>query len=197
MKRAGLVWLFWTNLSISAFTFGGGYVVIPMLRKAFVERKKLLTESELADMAAIAQSSPGAIAINLAVLAGYRTAGLTGAVISCLAGVLPPLIVLSVITLFYQEFRDSRIVSAVLQGMEAGVAALIVDLVVDMSRAVFGQRRLLTTLLVPAAFAISFFLHVNVAGILVFSAAIAMVEGALRKSSEGGEGETDGFQTVD
>lgn len=83
-------------------------------------------------MAAIAQSTPGAIAVNIAVLVGYRLAGITGAIISCVGTVLPPIVIISVVSMFYQAFRDSTIVSAILKGMEAGVAAVIVDLVIDM-----------------------------------------------------------------
>lgn len=69
------VWLLAVNLFISAFTFGGGYVVVPMVRRFFVEKKQYFTEEELIDMAAIAQSTPGAIAINLSALAGYKATG--------------------------------------------------------------------------------------------------------------------------
>ena len=68
-------WLFCINVFISAFTFGGGYVVIPMIKKYYVEEKQLFDEDELMNIPAIAQSSPGAIAINMSALAGYRVAG--------------------------------------------------------------------------------------------------------------------------
>lgn len=71
-------WLFGVNLFISTFTFGGGYVVVPMIRKYYVEKKALFSEEELLELAAVAQSSPGAIAVNLSALAGYRTAVLPG-----------------------------------------------------------------------------------------------------------------------
>lgn len=75
--------LFRITFSISAFTFGGGYIIaIPMMRKSFVEKLELLSEKELMDMSAIAQSTPGAIAVIIAVLVGYRIAGIKGAVIS-------------------------------------------------------------------------------------------------------------------
>ena len=132
MKKGRLcLWLFGINLLISAFAFGGGYVVVPMIRKYFVTRKGLFTEDDLVGMAAVAQSSPGAIAMNLAALAGYRTAGVIGSVVSCVAGVLPPLLLLSVISVFYTVFSQNVLIAAILKGMQAGVAALIVDVVVD------------------------------------------------------------------
>lgn len=174
-------WLATVNLRISAFAFGGGYVVIPLIRKNFVEKKGLFTEEELLDMAAIAQSSPGAIAINLAALAGRRTAGFPGAVIACIAAVVPPLVILTLISSFYQVFREMAAVAAVLEGMQAGVCALIVDVVWDMSRALFQEKQALFCILMPLAFIASFFFGVNVALILVICAGISLLTWWLQK----------------
>ena len=141
-------WLFSINLFISAFTFGGGYVVVPMIRKYFVEQKKLFDEDELMNMAAVAQSVPGAIAINLSALAGYRCAGTAGVLISCLASILPPIVILSFISSWYTYFAANAVIAAVLKGMQAGAAALIV------------------TLMIPASSAAGFIFHINVAVIL-------------------------------
>lgn len=175
------LWLFQVNFCISAFTFGGGYVVIPMIRKYFVQQKKIFTSEELIDMAAIAQSSPGAIAINLSVLAGYRTAGMMGAIVSCIAAVFPPLLILSVISSCYQVFRDNHIISVVLKGMEAGVGALIVDIVLDMSKAVFKAKQPLMSCIVPVTFIGSFFLHINVVIIILLCSVVCFVDGWLKK----------------
>lgn len=126
------VWLLNTNLFISTFTFGGGYIVVPMVRRFFVIKKQYFTEEELINMAAIAQSTPGAIAINLSALAGYRTAGIPGVVISCFAAVIPPLVILGFVSAFYEIFISNNIIAAILKGMEAGVAALMADLIADM-----------------------------------------------------------------
>lgn len=160
------MWLLGINLFISTFTFGGGYVVVPMIRKYFVSGKKLFTEDELVDMAAIAQSSPGAIAINLSTLAGFRAAGRAGAVISCIAAVMPSFIILVIVSAFYAAFSSNPLISAVLRGMQAGVAALIVDFVADLCRMIIKERSLLLALLVPAAFLASFVWEINVAIIL-------------------------------
>lgn len=165
-----MLWLFGVNLYISAFTFGGGYVVLPMVRKAFVEKKGLFSEEELLDMAAIAQSSPGAIAVNLAVLAGYRTAGMPGAV-------LPPLGILAAVAACYAAFRANRVIAAVLKGMEAGVAALVADVVVDMSRAVFRQRNPLTIAIVPLTFIACTLLQAPVLPVLAAGAGICFMRG--------------------
>ncbi len=170
MKHSNIslyLWLFYINLFISAFTFGGGYVVVPMIRKYFVDQKGLFDEDTLMQMAAIAQSTPGAIAINLSALAGYQAAGFAGAAISCLAAVVPPLIILSIVSTGYAAFSANKIIAAVLGGMQAGVAALIVDLVVNMFQMILREKSRLLTLMVPCAFAANFIFHVNVAVILI------------------------------
>lgn len=160
---ARLFWLFKVHFYISAFTFGGGYVVIPMIRRFFVKETHLFGEEELMDMAAIAQTSPGAIAVNLAVLSGYKTAGKTGAAVSLLASVLPPFIILSLVSTCYLAFKENQVVSWVLKGMEAGVAAVIVDLVAGMARAVWGGNQAFFSIIMILVFAASFFLQVSVA----------------------------------
>ena len=169
------LWLFKVNFFISAFTFGGGYVVIPMIRKYFVTEKHLFSEDELMDMAAIAQSSPGAIAINLAVLAGFRSAGFSGAVLCGVSSVLPPFLILSVISTCYQVFRDLPVVAAVLKGMEAAGGALIVDVVCVLGAAVLKEKRPFFASLMPAAFAGSFLLGINVMVILLICVAACLV----------------------
>jgi len=168
--------LFKITFSISAFTFGGGYIVIPMMRKYFINDLNLISEQELLDMAAIAQSTPGAIAVNLAVLIGYRIAGIKGAIISCIGTVLPPLLILSIISYFYSAFRSNRVISSILKGMEAGVAATIVDLVIDMTQIIFKQKNWLLTLMVPVSFFASFFLNINVLIIIIFCSILSFAQ---------------------
>ncbi|MFR1518698.1 MAG: chromate transporter [Clostridia bacterium] len=168
MKRVKLYfWLFGINLFISTFTFGGGYVIVPMIRKYYVERKALFSEEELLDLAAVAQSAPGAIAVNLSALAGYRAAGVAGIALCSAAAILPPLVIMTAVSKWYALFAANQIVSAVLRGMQAGVAAVVVDYIVDMIRVITKERSLLLLLLVPAVFAANFFLHVHVAFLLL------------------------------
>ena len=108
--------LFTSTFTLSAFTFGGGFVIIPLMRKKFVEQLHWIDEEEMMDLTAIAQSSPGAIAVNASILVGYRVAGVPGALVTVLGTVLPPLIILSIISFFYTAFRDNRIVALVMRG---------------------------------------------------------------------------------
>lgn len=166
--------LFYVNCVISAFTFGGGYVVIPMLRKHFVAKRPWLTEEDLMDIAAISQSTPGAIAVNMSSLVGYRIAGIRGALVSCVGSVLPPLVLLSVISHFYALFEQNTVIRAILRGMEAGVAAIIVDLVWSMTHAIYEKKKPLYTAMVPAAFLLTFVLNVPVLAVLLGSVAVSI-----------------------
>ena len=104
-----------------------------------------------------------------------------------MASVLPPLILLSVISSCYAAFRSNHIISAVLKGMEAGVAALIVDCVIDMAAAIFKQEHKLLKWMVPAAFAASFLLKINVILILIFCALACLAEGFWKRKKGGRE----------
>ena len=159
-------WLLAVNLFISTFTFGGGYIVVPMVRRFFVETKQYFTEEDLTDMAAVAQAAPGAIAVNLSALAGYRAAGTAGALISCCGAVIPPLVILTVISACYQIFVSNVTAAAVLKGMESGAAALMVDLITDMSAMILKKKSLFLSAMVPSAFIANFILGINVALIL-------------------------------
>ena len=183
-------WLLGINFFISTFTFGGGYVVVPMIEKYFVKKHHYFSEEELLDMSAISQSTPGAIAINLSALAGYRTAGWGGLLISCLGSLLPPLIILSIVSIWYSFFAANPIVHSVLQGMQAGVAALIVDLIIHMCQLIMQKRSLFLTLLIPCSFLASFFLEWNVALILILCCILCVIRVWLlsRNTSDSGSG---------
>ena len=157
---------------ISAFTFGGGYVIVPLMKKAFVERLNWFDEGEMLDIIAIAQSTPGAIAVNSAVMVGYRVAGLLGAVVTLFATVLPPLCAMMVVSYYYLVFRDNPIVAAVLKGMQAGVAALIIKAVWDMGRPLFARNAYRDIVVVVAAFVAATWLRWHILLVLVVGTAL-------------------------
>lgn len=159
--------LFWATFSLSAFTFGGGYVIVPLMRKRFVEEKHWLEDEEMLDVVAIAQSAPGVIAVNASVLTGYRIAGILGAFVTVVATVLPPLIVISVIAGFYTAFRDNAAVAAVMRAMQAAVAAVIVDAVFKMGATAVKDRGVVAPVVMVACFLASYVLHINVAVIIL------------------------------
>lgn len=144
--------LFFSTLKLSACTFGGGFVIVPMMRKRFVEELGWINEQEMLDMTAIAQSAPGAIAVNASILVGYRVAGVWGAILSILGTILPPFGIITVISCFYKLFRDSQLVGMIMAGMLCGVAAVILNVTWDMLKGILRQKKLLPVLIVLFSF---------------------------------------------
>lgn len=167
--------LFASTFYLSAFTFGGGFVIISLMRKKFVEEYKWIEEKEMLDLTAIAQSSPGAIAVNAAILVGYRLAGVLGALLTIIGTVLPPLIILSIISVAYTEFQNSLIVKYVLKGMQAGVAAVIIDVVISMIMDLLKERKVLPVIVMIGAFVATFILKINVIIIIITSGIIGAI----------------------
>ena len=168
--------LFFTVFKISACTFGGGFVIIPLMRRKFVEELGWIEEQEMMDLTAIAQSSPGAIAVNASILVGYHVAGFAGAMITVLGTVLPPLTIISLISLFYQAFRDNIIVNMAMAGMLAGVAAVICDVVINMIKNIIKQKRILPLLMLAGAFTATYFFKVNIFVIILVCGIIGAVD---------------------
>lgn len=175
-NRQKLKKLFLSTFQLSACTFGGGFVIIPLMRKKFVEELGWIEEQEMLDLAAIAQSSPGAIAVNASILVGYHVAGAVGALLTIIGTILPPLIILSVISLFYQAFRDNVIVNMAMTGMQAGVAAVICDVVITMTRDLIRKKRILPLLILAGAFIATRFLHTNIIFIILVCGAIGALD---------------------
>ena len=168
--------LFYSCLYISAFTFGGGFVIVSLMKKRFVDEYGWMEESEMLDFAALAQSSPGAIAVNAAILVGWRVGGLLGMLIGVLGMIIPPMAILSVISFFYAIFAENLYVGLVLKGLQAGVAAVIMDVVCGLGGKVLKEKSWLSTAVMLVAFVLAFFCNVNV--ILLVIAGIAL--GVLR-----------------
>ena len=167
--------LFFSTLYISAFTFGGGFVIVTFMKRKFVDQLHWITEAEMLDMAALAQSSPGAIAVNAAILVGWRVAGLPGMVVAVVGTIIPPMVILSIISFFYAAFATNPYVALVLKGMQAGVAAVILDVVCGLGGAVVKTKSAVYIALMAAAFVANFFFDVNVILIILVAAAFGVV----------------------
>lgn len=175
-KDKSIYWtLFTSTFQLSAFTFGGGFVIVPLMKKKFVDNLKWIDEEDMIDIAAIAQSSPGAIAVNGAILLGYNVAGLIGALISAIGTILPPLIIISVISLFYSAFRDNLIINALLKGMQAGIAAVVIDVSISMATTVIKTKKIVSILMIIGAFVATFFFNISVVIIILVCAIIGVL----------------------
>lgn len=159
--------LFTSTFYLSTFTFGGGFVIIPLMKKKFVDDLKWIEEDEMLNLTAIAQSSPGAVAVNASILLGYQVAGIIGSLVSILGTILPPLIILSIISTFYTAFRDNIVVNAVLKAMQAGVAAVICDVVLTMGGSISKSKDIISILVMFLAFIATYVFKINVMYIIL------------------------------
>ena len=168
--------LFASTFKISAFTVGGGFVIVSLMKKRFVEELNWIEEAEMLDLITIAQLSPGAIAINASVLVGYRVAGIVGAIIAVLGTILPPLIINSIISLFYHFFSDNVIANMVMTGILCGVSAVIFDVVINMVRKIFEQKRIFYIIVLIGAFVATYLFSINIILIIVLCGTMGAVE---------------------
>ena len=168
--------LFLSTLYISAFTFGGGFVIVTFMKKKFVDELHWIDEDEMLDLTAIAQSSPGSIAVNAAILVGWRVGGAAGIAIAVLGTLLPPMLILSIISFFYAAFASNRYVALTLRDMQAGVAAVILDVVCGLGSKVVKEHSALSIALMLCAFAATFFFKINVVFILLAAALVGAVK---------------------
>ena len=160
---------------LSACTFGGGFVIIGMIRKVFADKLHWITEDEILDLTVIAQSTPGPLGVNMAVITGYRICGVPGALVCALAASLPPMLIISVISVYYNQFKDNRIIALLLQVMRAGVAAVIVDVVIDLTEKVIKTKKVLWMTLMVAAFIALVVFKVNIIWLIMICGAVGLV----------------------
>ena len=183
-EKKPLLKLFFTMLYICAFTFGGGFVIVTLMKKMFVDEYKWIDDDEMLDLTAIAQSSPGAIAVNAAILVGYKIGGLLGTAVAVIATIIPPIAILSVISLFYAAFSQNIYVATVLKGMQAGVAAVIFDVVCDLFLKILKQKSALHIIIAVAAFTAVFFFNVNVIAVIAAAALLGATVALIKVKKE-------------
>lgn len=175
-SKAKMLWkLFTSTFSLSAFTFGGGFVIVSLMKKKFVEELGWLDESEMLDITAIAQSSPGPIPINASVILGYRMCGILGALIAVIGTSLPPLIIISVISKFYQQFRENAVIALALQVMRAGVAAVIFDVVLNLAKNVAKTKNSLYIAMMVIAFIMTYAFDISAMTIILLCIVIGVL----------------------
>ena len=181
--------LFFACLYLSTFTFGGGYVIVTLLKEKFVDHLILslearIEEDEMLDLVAIAQSSPGAIAVNGAIIVGYKLAGIPGMLVSVIGAIIPPMVILSVISVFYDAFCSNYYIAALLKGMTAGVGAVIMSVVYDMGKNVVKSKDWVNVVIMIISFCLSYFLNVNIIYIILLVAVFGMVRTIVKGGRE-------------
>jgi len=172
-KRTKLLQLFLTFLKIGAFTFGGGYAMIPLIQKEAVERRGWIQDKDILDIVAIAESTPGPIAINSATFVGYKVCGTAGSFFATLGVVLPSFCIIYAISFVLRQFEGLQVVKYAFSGIRAGVLALIIKALVSMYRQC--PKGVLPYILMGAAFAAVAFLKVNVMLVIAVCAVIGLI----------------------
>ena len=175
MKGKGktIVQLFLAFLKIGAFTFGGGYAMIPLIQKEAVARRKWISDEDILDIVAIAESTPGPIAINSATFVGYETAGFFGAAAATFGVVLPSFFIIAVISCVLRQFESIKAVQYAFKGIRAGVLALIIKALVSMYKQC--PKHLFSHVAAGAAFIAAAFLDVNVLFIIIGCGAAGLI----------------------
>ena len=167
MEKKNKLWqIFKSTLYLSAFTFGGGYVILTLMKDTFVDKLKWIDKDQMLDMTAIAQSAPGAVAINASIVVGYEIAGPPGMVVAILGTAIPPLIIISIISMFYEAFIANKYIAGFLKGMQAAIAALIFKVSFDMGKDLLKDKSEFVPVIMVVAFILGYFLKVNIVYII-------------------------------
>ncbi len=170
--------LFLTFAKIGLFTFGGGYAMLPLIEKEAVDNKKWITESELLDVVAIAESTPGPIAINAATFIGKKVGGFAGAVCATTGVVLPSFVIIVAVSFFLEAFQHLTIIKYAFWGIRAGVLALILKALWSLFQK--SSKDILTYLLMAVSGVAVLFFNVNAIIIIAFCAVVGIVAFSVR-----------------
>lgn len=168
-----LLQIFLSFFKIGAFTFGGGYAMIPLIQGEAVEKRKWITEEDILEIVAIAESTPGPIAINAATFVGYRVAGFAGALCATLGVILPSFSIILAISFALRQFQELKPVQYAFYGIRAGVLALIVKALIAMYRK--SPKGLVGYIAMGFAFSAVAFLKVNVLIVIVICGAFGII----------------------
>ena len=175
MKRIPkMLSLFFTFLKIGLFTFGGGYAMIPLIQRETVDNKKWVNDEDMLEIIAIAESTPGPIAINAATFIGYRVGGFFGALAATVGVVLPSFVIITAISFVLAAFQNVVWIRYAFNGIRAGVLALIVKALWSMYKQ--SPNGIFAYLIMFGAFVVTAFLPVNVIFVILFCAAAGIVQ---------------------
>ena len=178
--------LFLTFFKIGAFTFGGGYAMIALIEREVAERKKYIPKEDILDIVAVAESTPGPIAINMATFVGYRTAGIAGAAAATLGVVLPSFVIIYILSFIIRQFAEFAPVKYAFCGIRAGVLALIVKAWISMFKAC--PKSVFSAIVAVVSFAVAAFTDISVIWVIAAAALAGLVYTAVRDRV--GKGET-------
>ncbi|MDL2215979.1 chromate transporter [Ruminococcaceae bacterium OttesenSCG-928-N02] len=183
--RSKLKTLFLSMLYISGGTFGGGFVIVSFMQRRFVDELAWFTQEEMLNFVAVGQACPGPIAVNTAILVGYKVGGVLGAALAVLGTMLPPLCIITAVSFFYTAFIENTVVAAFLQAMQAAVAAVIIDVVISTTLGILKRKQTVPTLILACAFAAVYFLKANLVLVIAVAGATGIVQELVRRKNGG------------
>jgi len=167
--------LFWTTFTLSLFTFGGGFVIISLMRKKMVVTLNWIDDEEMMDFVTIAQSSPGPIALNGSLMVGYHLANIPGALIAGLGTILPPMIILTLVSLGYEAVKSNPWIAAAFHGMRPVVAAIVLQVTWALLKPVLGKKKIAPIIMLVLAFIALYFFKVNIMLVMAICVAVAVI----------------------
>ena len=173
------VQLFLSFLKIGAFTFGGGYAMIPLIQREVVDGKKWLTEGDIADVIAIAETTPGPIAINAATFVGYKTDGIRGAIAATAGVVIPSFVIIVLVALLFQKYMANEIVANAFWGIRVAVLGLMIKACLSMFKQC--PKNVISYLVAALAFVLVGFVNINALIIIIGAAFAGIVYQQLKK----------------
>ncbi|MBZ2386951.1 chromate transporter [Anaerococcus murdochii] len=175
--------IFKSTLYLSAFTFGGGYVILTLMKDTFVDKLKWIDKDQMLDMTAIAQSAPGAVAINASIVVGYEIAGIPGMFVAILGTAIPPLVIISIISMFYEAFIANHYIASFLKGMQAAIAALIFKVSYDMGKDLLKDKSKIVSVIMILSFILGYFLKLNIVYIIGGLILLGLVNSLIKRKS--------------
>lgn len=172
-KIKKLFGIFYTFLKIGAFTFGGGYAMIPLIQKETVEKNKWVSDDDILEIVAIAESTPGPISVNAATFIGYKVAGFFGAFAATLGLILPAFIIMFLLSFVLRKIKDNKIVQYAFFGIRAGVLALILNALIKMYKQV--NKTFIAYMIMILSLLLTVLLNLNAIIVIVLCGVIGLL----------------------
>ena len=176
--------LFITMLTISS-TANSGYAILSVMKNTFVQKRKWLTEEQMEDYIALCQGSPGPLAINASMIIGYHVGGLGGAIAAVLGCAIPPLVIMLLVSIFYAAIISNNWVRVFMKGMQAGVIAMLIDLIWGMFKNVTKEQKIYPIAIMLVAFLYTWFTKFSTFYLVLGCIAVAVAAFLLRQRKEG------------
>lgn len=179
--KISLIEIFKIFFTINSITFGGGYTIVPIVADEFSRKRDLISEDEMYDIVALAQSGPGAMAVSTSLLTGYKLRGAAGAITALIASVLPCLIILSFISYFYVQFKTNFVIRSVLDGIGGAICAILLLTVIDLAKKASKFYRYFSWTIIISVFVLNFFFKIDTATLIIGSAMFSIIIFYFRK----------------